>query len=42
MATTLAWIVLGERLGPSGILGAIVLLGAIVFLSLADKPKTQP
>lgn len=33
MATVLAWLVFGERLGPAGFFGATLLIGALVVLS---------
>jgi DME family drug/metabolite transporter len=38
-ATLLAWALFGERLGPFGLLGACLLLGALVVLSRSERSK---
>jgi DME family drug/metabolite transporter len=40
-ATILSWILFGERLGPLGMVGACLLLGAILVLALSQR-KLQP
>lgn len=40
LAAVLAWIVLGEKLQPLQIAGALLILGAVAFLALA--PETAP
>lgn len=37
-STALAWLLFGERLGPLGLLGAVLLLGAIALL-YKDTPN---
>jgi len=36
-ATVLAWILFGERLGPLGLVGAVLLLGALLLLALKGR-----
>jgi DME family drug/metabolite transporter len=40
-STTLAWLLFGERLGPLGLLGALLLLGAIGLLYADSARRTQ-
>jgi DME family drug/metabolite transporter len=40
-ATTLAWLLFGERLGPLGLLGAALLLGAIGLLYHGEARRAQ-
>jgi DME family drug/metabolite transporter len=37
-ATVLAWVLFGERLGPLGLIGAALLLGALLLLAARGKP----
>ncbi|GAC1461850.1 MAG: EamA family transporter [Ktedonobacterales bacterium] len=37
-ATLLAWVLFGERLGPLGLVGACLLLGAMAVLARPEKP----
>lgn len=41
VATVLAWWLFGEQLGPLGILGAVLLIGAIVLLMVVREPAAQ-
>ncbi len=41
-ATLLAWVLFGERLGPWGLVGAALLLGAIATLYQGTTQATQP
>ena len=41
-AAVLAWLMFGERLGPLGLLGGALLLGAIGLLSLGAERSRQP
>ncbi len=40
-ATVLAWILFGERLGPLGFVGAVLLLGALLLLAIRGKPVSE-
>jgi len=40
-ATVLAWILFGERLGPLGFVGAVLLLGALLLLAIRGKPVSD-
>jgi len=40
-ATALAWILFGERLGPLGFVGAVLLLGALLLLAIRGKPAVS-
>ena len=40
-ATILAWILFGERLGPLGLAGAVLLLGALLVLAIKGKPVSE-
>jgi DME family drug/metabolite transporter len=40
-ATALAWLLFGERLGPGGLLGAALLLGAIALLAWRTGPAER-
>lgn len=39
VAAGLAWLLLGERLGPLGLLGATLLLGAVALLSTGKERR---
>lgn len=41
-AALLAWVVLGEALGPFGLLGALLLTGAVYLISVPGRRSTDP
>lgn len=40
-ATILSWVLFGERLGPLGVVGACLLIGAILVLAASQRPRKR-